>query len=146
MIFLDDSVENLRLLMVGFPFLLTSILIIASYGIIWWYVRSKGRNWKSYGHCHVKKAVEKREMQTIWTLFWACFCFFIFVIPTILLEFIDTENMNVNLFFYSTYWLQFSLNFVIYAVRSEQYRKAYGFFLKEVSHCKLLKYNLGNFK
>ena len=64
MIFLDDSVENLRLLMVGFPFLLTSILIIASYGIIWWYVRSKGRDWKSYGHCHVKKAVEKRKVKS----------------------------------------------------------------------------------
>ena len=45
------------------------------------------------------------------------------------------EDVNlplVHLGFFCLYWLQYSLNFFIYAARSEQFRKAYSYFLKMV--------------
>ncbi len=68
------------------------------------------------------------------TLFWVCFCYFLFVGPISLANIFDTEvnNPEANLGLFYLYWLQYSLNFIIYAARSEQYRKAYVYFLTKV--------------
>ncbi len=59
-----------------------------------------------------------------WTLFLICFCYLLFVMPISLINIIDYEarNLELHLLFFCIYWMQYSLNFVVYALRSEQYR------------------------
>ena len=69
------------------------------------------------------------------TLFMICFCYFLFVMPIALVNIIDDTHFSptLHLALFCVYWLQYSLNFFIYAARSEQYRKAYWYFLRKVS-------------
>ena len=69
------------------------------------------------------------------TLFMICFCYFLFVMPIALVNIIDDTHIStqLHLALFCVYWLQYSLNFFIYAARSEQYRKAYWYFLRKVS-------------
>ena len=64
-----------------------------------------------------------------------CFCYFLFVVPMALVNMVDdnADYPRVHLSLFCLYWLQYSLNFVVYAARGEQYRKAYSYFLKRVS-------------
>ena len=63
-----------------------------------------------------------------------CFCYFLFVMPIALVNIIDDTSTSpkLHLALFCIYWLQYSLNFFIYAARSEQYRKAYWYFLRKV--------------
>ena len=83
---------------------------------------------------HMKKVITKREIRTTWTLFMICFCYFLFVMPIVVVNIVDgsSERPAINLAFFCLYWLQYSLNFFVYAARSEQYRKAYVYFLRKV--------------
>ena len=82
----------------------------------------------------MRKALTKREIRTTWTLFLVCFCYFLFVMPIALVNIIDKKSNNpqLHLALFCLYWLQYSLNFFIYAARSEQYRKAYSYFIWKV--------------
>ena len=82
----------------------------------------------------------KRERRTTWTLFLVCFCYFFFVLPLpahLILQDLDIFNPNIisyiRLGTLCLYWCQYSANFFIYAARSDQFRKAYIYFLKNVS-------------
>ena len=85
-------------------------------------------------HRNIKKALDKRERRTTLTLFMVCFCYFLFVMPIALVNIIDDTSTSpkLHLALFCIYWLQYSLNFFIYAARSEQYRKAYWYFLRKV--------------
>lgn len=82
----------------------------------------------------MRKALTKREIRTTWTLFLVCFCYFLFVMPIALVNILDkkSDSPQLHLGLFCLYWLQYSLNFFIYAARSEQYRKAYVYFLWKV--------------
>ena len=84
---------------------------------------------------NIKAALDKREKRTTMTLFMICFCYFLFVMPIALVNIIDDTHFSpqLHLALFCVYWLQYSLNFFIYAGRSEQYRKAYWYFLRKVS-------------
>ena len=93
-------------------------------------------------------------MKMTWTLFGMCFCYIVFVAPIVLCTLLEVQGEgwrgNVNLVCFIVYWLQvmimnhynskaalillllfqYTTNFVIYAARSEQYRKAYIQYIK----------------
>ena len=85
-----------------------------------------------------KKVLSQKEARTTWTLALVCFCYFLFVMPITIVNILHDFGVHgildsyCYLFAFCVYWLQYSLNFFIYAARSEQYRRAYLFFLKEV--------------
>ena len=89
---------------------------------------------KKAGHESIKKIISKREIRTTWTLFLVCFSYFLFVMPITLVNMIDDENRypQYHLAFYCIYWLQYSLNFLIYVARCDNYRKAAFYFLRKV--------------
>ena len=77
----------------------------------------------------IQENISRSEAKITWSLFLVCFCYFIFVLP---ITFIHEVHGYVHLVGLCIYWLQYSLNFIIYAARIEQYRKAYILFLGEV--------------
>ena len=78
----------------------------------------------------IQENISRSEAKITWSLFLVCFCYFIFVLP---ITFIHEVHGYVHLVGMCIYWLQYSLNFIIYAARIEQYRKAYILFLGEVN-------------
>ena len=85
-------------------------------------------------------------MKMTWTLFVMSFCYIVFVGPIFLVSVLDITH-EANLFCFILYWfqvktiqecpflhslylLQYATNFVIYAGRSEQYRRAYTQYLR----------------
>lgn len=68
------------------------------------------------------------------TILFICLSYIVFVMPISLCNVLDPDvnNPNIHLGAFCLYWSQYSLNFVVYAARSEQYRKAYIAFLKMV--------------
>ena len=96
---------------------------------------------QSYSCCisSTKKQLTQREAQTTWALFMVCSCFVIFVMPMEIYDIlfylgIHNGNSYIYLPLYFLYWLQYSLNFFIYEARSDQFRKAYLFFLLSVNN------------
>ena len=87
----------------------------------------------------IQENISRSEAKITWSLFLVCFCYFIFVLP---ITFIHEVHGYVHLVGLCIYWLQYSLNFIIYAARIEQYRKAYILFLGEVVISTLLCYQL----
>ena len=86
----------------------------------------------------IQENISRSEAKITWSLFLVCFCYFIFVLP---ITFIHEVHGYVHLVGLCIYWLQYSLNFIIYAARIEQYRKAYILFLGEVVIFTLLYYH-----
>ena len=83
----------------------------------------------------MKKAMLIREIRMSRTIFLVCFSYYLFVIlPVLVGEVMDVKSQHplLMLGLYFVYWSQYSINFFIYAARSEQYRKAYVYFLKKV--------------
>ena len=60
--------------------------------------------------------------------------YFLFVMPISLCNMADSDvsSPELQLAFFCVYWMQYSLNCVVYAFRSGPYRKAYIFFIKEI--------------
>ena len=91
-----------------------------------------------------RTTINQREVQLSWCLFAICLSYMLFVMPMVLhVIFVDLElyeDGHHGPFFgspigspiFALYFLQYSLNFFIYAARSDQYRKAYLFFLTKV--------------
>ena len=113
---------------IGIP----SVIMILSYGIIWWFAWKNGKYLKRIGHDDLKKVISKRENQTTKTLFMVCLSYLLFVAP---ISLADTQELLEkhplwDLLLRILYYLQYSLNFFIYAAKSEQYRQAYEYFYK----------------
>ena len=93
-----------------------------------------------------RKQIQSREMKMTWTLFGMSFCYVIFVAPIFFCSIFNILG-DWNLICFILYWFQvnqysigsvnllsffqYTLNFVIYAARSEQYRTAYLRYLKK---------------
>ena len=64
-----------------------------------------------------------------WTLIGISFCYLVFVGPIYICT-LFSINFQPNLICFILYWLQYTTNFVVYAGRSEQYRRAYTQYIK----------------
>ena len=111
---------------------LPTFIMVISYGIIWCFIWTNGQYLKQIGHDDLKKVISKREIQTTRTLFMVCLCYLLCVGP---LSLSDTGQMTdkypiIDLILRIPYYLQYSLNFFIYAAKSEQYRQAYSYFIR----------------
>ena len=62
-----------------------------------------------------------------WAIFLVCISYFIFVLPITLLNVMDhkVEFPASHVIAFCVYWSQYSLNCFVYAIRSDQYRKAF---------------------
>ena len=79
--------------------------------------------------------LNQKEIRTTWNLSLVCFTYFLFGMPLVLhsfLVFIDHFNHDFARVAVYLYLCQYSLNFIIYCVRIENYRKAYVFYLRKV--------------
>ena len=112
-------------------------VMVLSYGFIWWYILSNDKELKRVVHNDVRKVITKRERQTAMTFFSVFLCYFVCVIPsTPIIYLIHGSNDDYPFLNFVTgclFYLQFSINIFIYAAKSEQYKKAYIYFLKKVS-------------
>ena len=94
-----------------------------------------------------QKRIQSREMRMTWTLFGMSFCYVVCVAPIYVCSVLNIPG-DKNLVCFILYWFQvksnktlervisllffkYSFNFVIYAARSEQYRKTYLRYLRE---------------
>ncbi len=68
-----------------------------------------------------------------WTILLVCLCYVVFVMPVAVDNILgfDEENPRLYLVLFCNYWMQYSVNFVVYALRSEQYRKAYCDYIRD---------------
>ena len=62
-----------------------------------------------------------------WAIFLVCISYFIFVLPITLLNVMDhkVQFPASHVIAFCVYWSQYSLNCFVYAIRSDQYRKAF---------------------
>eukprot|EP00093_Oithona_nana_P013147 13147.XXX_212914_213954_1 [CDS] Oithona nana genome sequencing. len=126
-----------RQILYGIGFAVPCFATTFSYLVIWFYMWSNNKYLKTVGHSDLKEMITKREMKTTWTLFMVCICYFIFVMPITLVNVVNVQldEPTLHLALFCIYWLQYSLNFFIYAGRSEQYRKAYSYFIHKMRAC-----------
>ncbi len=68
--------------------------------------------------------LSRRDLRMTWTLFLICFSYYLFVMPITMMNMFSSSALypQLDLCFCCINYLQYSLNFVIYALRSEQYR------------------------
>ena len=117
---------------IGLPllpaFLTPLIITIASYIIIWSHMKNLKADLQSFKEDRPDqpKQPNKREVQFMWTCFVICFLYFSCALPGVFL--IDILNIQTPVTFLvalTFVWIQFAMNMVIYAYRSEKYRAAY---------------------
>jgi len=72
---------------------------------------------------------QNRDRRMTRTLFGLCFCYVIFVGPIVIATLFDFGR-TWNLICFVVYWMQYTTNFVLYAGRNKEYRKAYVKFLR----------------
>ena len=62
-----------------------------------------------------------------WMMIAVSICYVTFVAPITVMTYADPtgDHTLLNTIFYCVYWIQYSFNFFLYALRSDQYRKAY---------------------
>ena len=137
-------------------FTIPAILIILSYGRIWFYmwqnnkmIKSHGskyeifmfKHWSIWKLCdtfrHVTKILEKNEFKITWTLFLISLCYFLMVMPRLITSNLDALGLYHHVdwlspILYCLYWTHYAINFFIYAAVNEKFRLAYLYFLKEV--------------
>ena len=114
------------------------IVMVLSYSVIWWYIWSNDKYLKGFGHnTSFKEIIFKRELQTAKAFFVVVLCYLLFGgIPLTLLNHIDPQIQikypAISYGFAFLFYLQYSLNIFIYAAKSEQYKKAYYYFFRQV--------------
>jgi hypothetical protein len=64
-----------------------------------------------------------------------CFCYLCCNVPPVFIRIFDVNLGFLSHFLSSFYWMQYSLNFVVYAASNKQYREAYLLFLREAVFC-----------
>ena len=83
----------------------------------------------------VRKILTEKEFKATMTIFLVCFAFFVCVTLFMICHFLSDFGISfqVGTFFTCLYWLQYCINFFIYILRSEQYRKAYLILFRKVN-------------
>ena len=120
--------------MIGF--LIPFGIIIISYGYILIMI------WKDQLYLQKQRTGQLDQSSRLvyrfsWIVFLICFCFLAFILPFTICDILEETgvvdiNHSVRIVTLYFYWLQYTVNFIIYAATSEQYRKAYFYFLKKV--------------
>ena len=113
-------------------------IMVLSYGFIWCYILSNDRKLERVdSRKEIRKVISKRELQTAMTFFSVFLCYFVCVMPFTIINLTNQRILNdypaLNFALGCLFYLQFSINIFIYAAKSEQYKKAYIYFLKKVS-------------
>ncbi len=80
-----------------------------------------------------RRQVQSVELKTTWLMVLVSLCYTVFVAPITIMTYADPEGDNtaLSLLFYCVYWIQYSFNFFLYALRSQQYRDAYADYLSK---------------
>ena len=80
-----------------------------------------------FRHTALTDKLDSRDHHMTWTILLLCFCYAIFSFPISILNMLGLEAdwRKVQLCLFCVYWLQYTINFVVYALRSKQYRRAY---------------------
>ena len=112
------------------PFIIPCLIIIISYVVIWMHIRTISKSTSTHLETRVpnlkKKQLNKNELKFIWTIFMVCTCFLLCAAPvTIVVNILNLKSDMPFLIVVSLMWCQFSINVLIYAYRSEQYRASY---------------------
>ena len=78
--------------------------------------------------------LKDRDIKMTWTILLVCISYFVFVTPISVLNVVDPEVRYpvYHLVAFCIYWPQYSLNCILYAARSEQYRRAYVEYIKMI--------------
>ena len=119
---------------IGLPllpaFLTPLIITLVSYVILWLHIKRVNADLQAFKADDANKPnrlkLNKREVQFIWTCFIICGLYFACALPGVLL--IDILNIQTPITFLvalTFVWIQFAMNMLIYAYRSEKYRAAY---------------------
>ena len=111
-------------------------IILTSYGYILILVWKERNHLKRHRRQHYSQS-SSLIYKFSWTIFLICFCFLAFVLPFNICDFLEETGVfsvdhSIRLAMLYLKWVHFAINFVIYAATSDQYRKAYLFFLKRV--------------
>jgi len=130
----SETMIHPRKIFLTIAFIVPLIMIVMSYFTIWRTAIKSSSSLKLNSILETRKQLQSRDMKMTWTLFGMCFCYIVFVAPIVLCTLLEVQGEgwrgNVNLVCFIVYWLQYTTNFVIYAARSEQYRKAYIQYIK----------------
>ena len=115
-------------------FTIPCVIMILSYVLIWWFIWSNGKYLKKYGHDDIRLKISKREVLVIKTISFVCLCYIFWVTSNLICpQMFGTWIGYCNYICRCLYYFQYSLNFFIYALSNDQYRKAYLFFLKRIN-------------
>ena len=76
-----------------------------------------------------RKQIQSRDVKMTWTLIGISVCYLVFVGPIYICTLASIRDEQ-NLVCFILYWFQYTTNWIIYAARSEQYRKAYSQYIK----------------
>ncbi|XP_059083231.1 protein trapped in endoderm-1-like [Tigriopus californicus] len=128
----DEAIEpHVFFYAIGFG--IPCFVILISYCVIWCYAKNSAKYLRKTSEEN-RRNVLQREYNMTCTLFLICLCYLVFVAPIAIVNIIDptAQNPQLHLAFFCVYWFQYSLNFLIYAARCEQYRRAYFFFLGKI--------------
>ncbi|XP_023331522.1 protein trapped in endoderm-1 isoform X2 [Eurytemora carolleeae] len=131
--FLELNENDPHVLFYTVGFLVPLCILLVSYAIIWRMSRESSKFLKTLT-AENKIQLDSRDHRLTIMILLVCGCYVIFVGPIALINVLDynAEKPEIHLVFFLLYWLQYSFNFVVYALRNEQYRKAYKFFLSHV--------------
>ena len=117
-------------------FVVPCSIILASYLIIWIATRRVGKDLKGADvDPDTRSRIARRDFRMTFTILVICLCYFVCVLPMSIINIIDRpseETADLYLSFYIIYWLQYSINFVIYAAKSGPYKEAYGHIIKGI--------------
>jgi len=100
------------------------IIIIVSHFLIW--RTCSTQNSAVLTSCPLRQNMDMRMTRTLIGL---CLCYVIFVGPIVFVTLFPVPPIW-NLVCYILYWMQYTTNFVLYAGRNPQYRKAYILYLR----------------
>ena len=121
-------------------FFIPFFVIVGSYLTIWMHLRKTRRSVNRLTNLNVpndkRKRYDEKEVRFVWTIFIIFICFLVCAAPVALLaDVLGIKSDFPFLIVIGFMYLQYSLNFFIYAYRSTQYRAAYRDFLVRVLPC-----------
>ena len=116
---------NLQMMPHYTAFFITMVVIVVSYSMIWNHVKSSKRKINSLkkGDKAFAEKNDQNQMRLTVTFFIICALFFVCALPLTLIEIIGGKigyNMIISL-----YWMQYCINFVVYAARRDKFLQAY---------------------
>ena len=125
----DDHLNVLnKMLPHALSFAIPFTIIVVSYSIIWYHVKTAVSYLNSSTHLGSLHCLEMRMTKTMLLI---CIGMFGLMLPAVI---VDGAELSIDPIFthltYCLYWTQYAFNFVAYAITSRQFRQAYLDFFK----------------